>query len=222
MRIISGLIIIFLAQQPYIVAGIYLYAFPGELYVGSKNVLPISILSIALVILGLLALLLPQKIFADIPNGSKSAKWIYFVAAWSSMLLGIILAIISWYYPPRFLGINSPSPMAGVLLYLLFSSISCSLFALSAVKDIDNTKYLIRVLIILSALIGGCFMSLSLALVLLYAFPSDPPYIAYPSAASLCLYAYLIWGSLILIISRKGKILKLTNHFKGRAKTARS
>ena len=221
MRIICGLIIVFLTHQPYIVSGIYLYAFPREIYVGSKSTLPLSIISIALILLGILAIFLPQKTFRDIPNNEEDKKWPYFGAAWVSMLCGITLTLITWYYPPDFLEINKQAPLLGVLLHLIFSIVSSWLFAMSATKDRDNSKYLIRILIILSALIGGCFISLVLVLLLLYAFPSDPPFIAYPSAASICFYAYLIWGFLILMISRKGKLLKITNHFKGRAKAAR-
>lgn len=203
MKILSVLALGFMAMYPPVIASVYTYAFPNALYEGSKSTTLLISISIFLIVLAVLCVFLPQKQKAKRSKVNPKLRWPIFFSGWIVLFFGWVITCIFWYAPPTYLGFKEPAPTTGVICLIIFSTISAVIFYFSSTLSSEKRPNLMRILVLLSSVFGGAFMALVLSLVLLYAFPSKPVLIAYPSSATYCFLTYVVWGILIFQMNRE-------------------
>lgn len=203
MKIVSVLALGFMAMHPSVIASVYAYAFPNELYEGSKSTTLLLLISVLLIALAVLSIFIPQKQETKRNKVNLKLRWPIFFSGWLALFFGWFVTCLFWYAPPTYLGYTEPAPATGVICLIIFNSISAVIFYFSSSLSSEKRPNLMRILVLLSSVFGGAFIALTLSLVLLYSFPSKPELVAYPSAATYCFLTYVVWGILIFQMNRE-------------------
>jgi hypothetical protein len=207
MRILSALILGMIAMYPFVVSNIYQYAFPSEIYVGSKSTLLLLAITFFLVIIAIVTIFLPDQNRGTAQN--EKHKWTLFTVGLIILFISFFSALLFWYSPAfNIFWFKEHTPLAGVISFLILNTISSLVLYFSSQKGSAKRPNLIRILVTLISYVSAV-LTLSLALLLLYAFPSETGQVAYPTAASVCFVSYIVWGVLVFQMNRE-KIKKVS------------
>lgn len=203
MRVLSLLLLGIMAMYPFMISSIYKYAFPNEVYQGSKSSTLLLLITSFLVICGVITVFLPGKGTNKNQTNKLKNKWLLFIGGVFLVLFSFFSATFFWYSPTfQILGFDEPAPLTGVICFLILSLLSVIILDLSSKYGSKNHPNLMRILVVNVSFLAS-FLTVSLALILLYAFPSVSGSISYPSAATYCFMSFIVWGVLILKMNKE-------------------
>ncbi|MEJ2364837.1 MAG: hypothetical protein P8130_14170 [Deltaproteobacteria bacterium] len=197
-RIASSLILLSLSVYPLVIGLVYQYAFPSTEVIGKADPsLPYGIGGLLLV---LFALSFTVKSSPKTNRPPSPMRWVLLYAGIALYLLSVIVPLVFFYSPDTF-GYEKPMPMLGVIAHISLIAVSTILFYLASTRNSRERPNLMRKIILLLAYLVFFIPTITLSLILIYAFPGEPE-TSYPTAASINLLAVLFWGVTVFFIGR--------------------
>jgi hypothetical protein len=200
--LLSLIAMVILARSSFVMGTIYHHAFPTDTYVGSISPDFLYGVSALLVAGGLLSLLPVKAVSNYCPDSSVVKHRITLLFAGLFMVVAGFASAIFFWYPAQALGFTTARPLGGIVAFNVFVFLSAIVLLKCSRKNSLKRPNLMRIIVLLCIVFCTSLFTMVLSFILLYTPPFENNTV-YATLASGNFVSYVVWGIVILIMTRQ-------------------